>query len=249
LDAKEQTMNASTSCLRPIVVSQRASLRDAAQLVSTPMIVIDLVDIDFPVALQDIDAAPTQTRPVVLISAIGVGTSTDGLVQRVAVSEAVARCQWPHALTLRTAPIAEDLTVYLPMIEAGSSIFHCIGPAPCAWVSAIDVMQVAAVGALQVGARAGTTYDVTGPTLTSANDLLEALGALAATIGEVDPEHLRDALTKLGLDIKMVDYVVAHQQWCSSGFAVSSTIERALGRRAIDPVELFSQARRGGKTP
>lgn len=217
-----------------IVRSQRASLRRHSPS-PRPGLVVDLWSVD-QTWRDGVDEARKAEGPVVLLSSIGLTTPRERTryEEVLAGREDVARRTLPGAVTLRLAPVFDDLEVYDQALLDGQSVHHAYGPAKIRWLTAQDVLEAASAAS---AAPAGQAFDLAGPTPGSAEDVLTEralrLGVPCPPIVDVPASVLVEQLAAVFGPERAAAFV-GHQDWAGRTAAETddgaTTLTAALGR-------------------
>lgn len=217
-----------------IVHAQRASL-NASTHTGRSCLVVDLWSVD-ETWREGVAQARRTDAPVVLLSSIGLTAASDltRYEQVLATREDVARTALPGAVTLRLAPVFEDLAVYDDALRSGQDVHHSYGPGQIAWLSARDVLDAADAAS---EAPAGQAFDLAGTDPGSAEDVLHErarrLGVPAPTIIDVPAPVLVEQLGAM-FGAQKASAFVGHQVWAGRSAAHAEagaqTLVSALGR-------------------
>ncbi|MFV0308736.1 MAG: hypothetical protein ACK5OX_13440 [Desertimonas sp.] len=225
-----------------VVGGARTSVLVAFTAVDTPMVVVDVCGLRAPV-IDALTLALAIERPAIVISAAGTDDATTAYTRIIGPRERAVQDLLPDAVTLRTAPVAEDLEIYAD--AAGGAAYHAFGSASTPWVVADDVAAVADSASADIVAgdtrRCGHALVVTGAQPCGAEELLTAMGV--TPIG-LEATELRSSLVASGHPTAAVDVVLAHQEWAGLALDASPTVLRALDRPPSDPLTTLARGHR-----
>ncbi len=178
--------------------------------------------------------------PLFVVSAFGADDDAqrNPYLSEVAHAEQTALAGRTDWCVLRCAPLATDLMQILAQIQTFSAVYGCFGHNAVPWLAVNDVVAVMQELLADADRRVGQTYELTGGTLSSVDDVVARLGALIenpAEVHRIDEGQVVEALTtSIGWSPDVALRVPYHQRWLGAEWSVTDTVERALGRPPSD---------------
>lgn len=214
--------------------TQRASLREVNSGVDIGQ-VLDLWSIGEEWRTGVHEAAASGER-VVLLSSIGLCGRRDlsDYERDLAAREDEARSLLRRAITLRLAPVFDDLSVYDEPLRAHQPVHHAYGDEPIAWLRAQDALEVVRASA---SAPDRSVFHLAGATAGTADEALvqraARMGVRAPQIVPVEANVLVDRLSAV-FGRSAASVFVGHQRWAgrtaSNSELGARTLTQALKR-------------------